>query len=1339
MRATSGSFRIVIGLFSLTSAIVVAFSILAYMKPKSGDVAQSYLARQQLSPAQVLTDTIIPPLPKIGGGPTPDGTACCIYGMVWFNGQPVVGADVTIQSVSGTVNLVTENYGDITTSERRPFYLASLYDPPLSTPVGSVITLTARYSGYSKVITHTVLEQDQQVDIAIPRTAPGVLGFASDIRGTSNFTNLVSYPWRITSDRFGRIYVADIVAARIKVFDTNKNLLREWGDYGNQQNQFGRFSAIAVDHQDNVFVVDGDNKRVVKFTSDGTPLSSFSLNCKGCPTFANTSIVIKPNNNILVNSSHLGSGQLAEFSPSGALITSTNNGNLDSSASVYGAGIDVDASGNLFVADPRNNRVLKLDPVTRKPIAGDPWNSLTISNPIDVLVAPNNLIYVSRDTDAGATIESYNASASFQHSIPITILAPLDITYVNGSLFLADGYGGKIIRLDAVLTTSETWIGNTRQQSGAFGQPSGLAVVNDDVLVADCNTSTLTSFRGNAVTKVWPANELGFDTGHTSCIKGLEQDTQGRLLTLNGSLKKLHRFSLVGDAVSVSETFTITNTTYPWQFAIGTSNQTSNTVFIADFDAGRVLVYEIRSNQLVPITATSVITGSGPGQFLSPTDVAVAQDDSVFVVDRNNNRLNKLRFQAGQLQYIGAYTATNSITPLNLPEGVGISPANGHVFVADRARTRVVEVDFSGTTASVVRTYGENLSSQVAPGSMLVPNDVVFDNTGRMYVLQSGAVAPAIFTFNPMTETRPVAAIAHLSLNAGSLHTSSTLTVTGIGQTSDISRTIITYEWTFTSPITNAIQFTTTTSQLIVPASQLLPRIQFVSLRVQDSTGEWSPRAISNLQIYKSTRTPATSSPTVTPGTPPTPKPGVTPSPISCPELNWLMMVYASVDNPDDGEQLLSHLNDVLSGIGKFKNSCVRVAVQMDGPRSITSTVADTTRWFGEPGQPLQKEPLAEQQMDQRSTLRDFVRWAQDKYQARYNYLAITNHGQGILGTGWDFSTNQPTSPLGANDGSYYLRPSDIALALTDSAILPIDTLHLDSCSMGLFDVAYELRHSAKYLIASQYLGWAVFGYDDYLQAIVESTEPKALAQEIVRRYSSAVSDYKLPYTLSAIDLARADQVKERIDKLAVLLKSWAGSDVSLREQLMDLREQSQPFNSNIDMINSPADVYIDVLDWTRKLQGYFTDTIAHQDISAAANRLVEILSGPDSVILINRSGDGALPSTVCQSPLNCTIQFVGANGISLYYPPEALQPPTRTLHSSVMASGVSTTFIAHSKVFTDYVSQNSFEFTRSSRWDEFLSVVLVGRPETAQDQIVIPPQRAPEFRVYLPIIGKPK
>ena len=91
------------------------------------------------------------------------------------------------------------------------------------------------------------------------------------------------YPSALAVDSTGTfVYVADTANSRIQVFSTvDGGFVRKWGTEGSGNDQMSHPTGIALDLDNNVYITDSGNRRVMKFTSSGTFLAKWGENGTG--------------------------------------------------------------------------------------------------------------------------------------------------------------------------------------------------------------------------------------------------------------------------------------------------------------------------------------------------------------------------------------------------------------------------------------------------------------------------------------------------------------------------------------------------------------------------------------------------------------------------------------------------------------------------------------------------------------------------------------------------------------------------------------------------------------------------------------------------------------------------------------------------------------------------------------------------------------------------------------------------------------------------------------------------------------------------------------------------
>ena len=118
-------------------------------------------AHKAVTPTHASAQSVATPLPlTCSGTPAPDA---CAYGYVYYNGLPVAGASVRIDSPYGTLNTTTANG----TLSSVPYYQANLSGSPLLVSPGDTITVTATHNGKTASTAYVGEAGGQQADVIL--------------------------------------------------------------------------------------------------------------------------------------------------------------------------------------------------------------------------------------------------------------------------------------------------------------------------------------------------------------------------------------------------------------------------------------------------------------------------------------------------------------------------------------------------------------------------------------------------------------------------------------------------------------------------------------------------------------------------------------------------------------------------------------------------------------------------------------------------------------------------------------------------------------------------------------------------------------------------------------------------------------------------------------------------------------------------------------------------------------------------------------------------------------------------------------------------------------------
>ncbi len=224
-------------------------------------------------------------------------------------------------------------------------------------------------------------------------------------------------------------------------------------------------------------------------------------------------------------------------------------------------------------------------------------------------------------------------------------------------------------------------------------------------------------------------------------------------------------------------------------------------------------------------------------------------------------------------------------------------------------------------------------------------------------------------------------------------------------------------------------------------------------------------------------------------------------------------------------------------------------------PKGLVTSWKTVKRFELVDGKLKELADLGTRNMNEGSTLQDFVTWAVRAYPAERTMLMMWDHGSGYGGFGYD--ENFP-------DGPRLMPMAAMAAALQGAQAatgVKLDYLGFDACLMATVEVAKILQPCAHYLGASQELepgsGW------DW-KAVVEtaSRQPAPSLPEFGQVVATAFRDKQLralppgsiahtlmnAATFSIIDMARIPALLERLDQWGRAVQAHYDSSAKLAQ-----------------------------------------------------------------------------------------------------------------------------------------------------------------------------------------------
>jgi uncharacterized repeat protein (TIGR01451 family) len=403
------------------------------------------------------------------------------------------------------------------------------------------------------------------------------------------------------------------------------------------------------------------------------------------------------------------------------------------------------------------------------------------------------------------------------------------------------------------------------------------------------------------------------------------------------------------------------------------------------------------------------------------------------------------------------------------------------------------------------------------------------------------------------------------------------------------------------------------------------------------------------------------------------------------------------------------------------------------------------------------------------NTLANFVTWSMENYPAAYYFLSILDHGGGwsptlvssfqlpavssfqlpavssfqlpavssfqlpaqdhfiplrrsyhiFGGTGlsWDFSNDYD-----------YLSTAEMRRAFSSMTLEgseKIDVVFYDACLAGMIEEAYEIKDYVSYFIGSENEAWGSMPYDQYLNSITATTQPKELAEAVVNEYTASLPLTGHPSTISAVDLAAITDVSLAVDHLARMMINGLNS-AKTALQIRDAYLLTQKFDYDSDFRLEPeTDGYVDLAHLAVQIQ----ENVTEPAILAAAQAVADSLISGERPFIVAEKHRSGYP-WVITGPLQYW-DLENAYGSSIYLP--LGQDLLMILENE---QGITKTV----KVRDWYVDTN-LAFAADTQWNEFIAAYYAVTSTPIPTSTLEGPRegiRPIRWRIYLPILLSP-
>lgn len=277
-----------------------------------------------------------------------------------------------------------------------------------------------------------------------------------------------------------------------------------------------------------------------------------------------------------------------------------------------------------------------------------------------------------------------------------------------------------------------------------------------------------------------------------------------------------------------------------------------------------------------------------------------------------------------------------------------------------------------------------------------------------------------------------------------------------------------------------------------------------------------------------------------------------------------------------------------------------------------------------------------------------------------------------------------------------------------------IDLLYLDGCSMGMAEVAYEVRNGARYLLASPNIDWASFNYHSLLPEIANANG-RALGE---RWLQIEAAEFRAnpghPFTLSLLDLGQMGGVATAASALADSLRALVPTQ---QAQLLAAFTATDRFDSDYDGDLDTLDAYSDLPAFVGQVKQSFPSATAVQQAAESLRNALD-------AAVVAKDAAGGSPWLFGEQ----LWQWRAYGGLGIYLPLGQDEARRRLFYHA-----------------------NNLAWTADTTWDEFLAAFWGGNAATVTDMPVchattqgcqglanpLPVQTPTARFVYLPVARK--
>ncbi len=613
-------------------------------------------------------------------------------------------------------------------------------------------------------------------------------GFADGTGTAAVFSN----PRGLAVDSAGNIYVADTgnnAIRKITPAGVVTTIAGKTGTFGSTDavGSAARFNfpnGVAVDSAGNVYVADELNNSIRKVATDGT-VTTFAGSTTGgvadgtgsAAKFSKpTGVALDGNGNLYVTDYN--NELIRKITPAGVVTTVAGDATVpgDDDGSGYTltpvvfalfrgpTSTAVDAAGNIYVTDTRNNNVRQITPAGLVTTLAGNYNGAGVTDGTGVAAFFNNPTGIAADTAGNVYVADTNNQTirKITHAGVVTTLAgtagtvghtdgtgtaatfnfPSDVAIdAAGNLYVSDYFNHAIRKITAggVVTTLAGSAGTVGHADGSgtsatFSHPRSLAVDSSgNIYVADTGNHTVRKITaaGVVTTLAGTAGTVGHADGTGAAasfngLAGVAVDGTGTIFVADTVNSTIRQITSAGVVTTIGGTVG----TPGYLDGVGTASQFNYPTGLAFDAAGNLYIADNRNFTIRKGTTPASIAASG-GSGGSGTGSGTGSGGTGSGTGSTGTGTGST----------GSGGTGSAGTGFFLHPGGVSEDISGNVYIADTANHTIKRIATDGTVTGVAGkegVSGSNDANLAVDARFNGPTGILVDSSGNVFVADTG-------------------------------------------------------------------------------------------------------------------------------------------------------------------------------------------------------------------------------------------------------------------------------------------------------------------------------------------------------------------------------------------------------------------------------------------------------------------------------------------------------------------------------------------------------------------------------------------------------------------------